>query len=273
MTPPSPPPSSPWDMRWGFGSLRKAWRPMRISRCCRSRAATRCRGTCWDGRCLPTGSSSISLESGAVRLLPSVASDQSVEHGTECVDLVGSDHPPRHVCRKRRLEIAIYSGPLSGGLDQNQTSGIERTRHECGNAVAGDIPTVRQNICMSHPPRGCQHYGMPLFQGSRDQTGILEENAPPDPLRQRIGILVHREQRHPVSGFLRHTDADLELSYSICERPTPWYDEQPLSPCRLANRGTDQVQRPRNCAESSTDLDDTDWFSRWCAHARACRRS
>ena len=153
-------------------------------------------------------------------------------------------HRPRQPHRQHRAKRIDQSAASRHppGLISTSRSRIQRPRHERRHAVAGGVPAR----AAGRPPRGSSVTAParppPVAASAAPMASrLLHQHGARDPLGQHVGVLIHRQDRHPVGGVRREPLAPVERAHGVGERPATRHDQQAVA----AGRRLGQRARPR----------------------------
>jgi hypothetical protein len=127
---------------------------------------------------------------------------------------------------KSRINDSRAGG--AGWLDQHQSSGVELCGHPRRDAVAGDIPRVRQRVGGPEPLQRGDDGRQASMEGLLDGGGVIHADEARARIGNHFGVLIHPGDRHPVGRSIGERECLVHTAHGIGERPAAGYDDEPL---------------------------------------------
>jgi len=144
-------------------------------------------------------------------------------------------------------------------LGQYEPGGTELAGYPCGDAVGGHIPGVGEGEGIGAPePAGWRQDGeLASRQRGRHLRGTPDDPRALDPRREQLGVLIEREDGHPVRGVIREADLRIDSPHGVGEGAAAGDDEQRIpAPGRGSEHGYYYIQCARAPQKRPADFDD-----------------
>jgi hypothetical protein len=119
--------------------------------------------------------------------------------------------------------------PEAARLHEQEPFGVKNASDPGRDAIARDVPRVRQGIRLTKPARGSKHRDPAGAKRVWNPGCLGDEDTLFQTRRKDVGVLVHRQHRHPVSGILWQPQPVMHIADDVGERAAAWYNDDALS--------------------------------------------